>query len=307
MIVLTLSKSAVLSLQRTCVFSIFLILVFTGPAFSSSAKTGSYIGIKRFTLPPDISVYYTSMDIQLFQRLNFELLPQGIKPIILEDSIPEGCIAIASASVETVDSSFVLNFKIRGISGGEETKSIPLDNPADVVVDILALKIRHYLEQNVSGKLLISSTPLDCNVFLNGVQIGKTPVEFILEEGTYSVKLEKEYLYPFHDSVVINPGKELSLSASMRFEGHRLQPWAVTASIFTCCAVASQLIETRFRNDYRSLREVGQDEFDRYFYRYQLANLMKFIFLVPAATTWTISGYIVFDNHALKKRIFSAQ
>lgn len=309
MIVTILRRLTVPFLNIIDTFCILPALILIAFPYTSSAESNSFLGIKRFTLPPTISEYYTSMDIQLLQRLNFELLPQGIKPIIVEDSIPEGCIAVASAFVDTVDSTFVMNFTIRGISTGKkETKRIPLANqPADMVVDILALKIRHYLEQNVSGKLRISSNPLDCDVFLNGVQIGKTPVEFILEKGTYSVKLEKEYLYPFHDSAVIIPGKEASLSATMRFKGHRLQPWIVTASILTGCAVVSQLFETRFHNDYLSLKKAKQDEFDRYFYRYQLASLMKFVFLIPAATTWTISGYIVFDNHALKKRIFSVE
>ncbi|MBN1308805.1 MAG: PEGA domain-containing protein [Chitinispirillaceae bacterium] len=253
--------------------------------------------------------YYQSIDILLFQRLNFELLPQGIKPILLGDTLPQKCIAFVSGSVEIIDSLPYLNFKVSG-SGQtereEETKRLSLNNqPVDAIVDILALKIRHFLEQNITGKLRISSTPLDCDIFLNGIKIGTTPAELDLEHGTYAVQLQRTYFSPFKDSAVVLPGRETILSASMQFHGHYLKPWIITATLFTACAIAAQVLELKFKTDYRDLGpETEKNDFDRLFNRYQAANAIKVSLLIPVATTWTISAYHFFQNRALKKEIF---
>ena len=85
---------------------------------------------------------------------------------------------------------------------GEETKLIPLSNrPIDEVLDLMTLKIRQFLEQNISGKVRISSVPLDCDILLNGIKIGTTPAELILEKGIYNIRLQREYLFPYQDSV----------------------------------------------------------------------------------------------------------
>ena len=274
---------------------------------SFSSYSASFFGIKRFTIDPNAIQYYQSIDVLLFQRLNFELLPRGIKPLLIEDTLPVQCVSVASGSIDIVDSIPFLRFKITGTSStGEEVKKIPLHNqPVDVIIDILALKVRHFLEQNLSGKLRISSIPLDCDILLNGIKIGKTPAELLLEQGTYAIQLHKEYLYPYKDSAVIHPGRETSLSTTMSFKGHELKPWIVSASLFTCCAVVGQLLELKFRNDYLNLGYgASQDKFNRYFERFRISNFIKITFLVPTATTWTISIYNLFQNRSLKKQIY---
>lgn len=267
----------------------------------------TFIGIRRFSISSPAMEFYQSIDVLLYQRLNFELLPHGVKPILIGDTIPGECIAFASGSVEMIDSLPFLTFKVTGSGSNEneeETKQISLNNqPVDAIVDILALKIRHFLEQNITGKLRISSTPLDCDIFLNGVKIGKTPAELVLEHGKYAVQLRRTYFSPFKDSAVVLPGRESALSASMRFEGHNLQPWIITATIFTGCAIAAQIIESQFRKNYLA-QSTGSD-FNLYFERYQAANIIKIGLLIPVATTWTISAYHFFQNKALRKEIFA--
>ncbi|MBN1578094.1 MAG: PEGA domain-containing protein [Chitinispirillaceae bacterium] len=273
------------------------------------ADQNTYIGIKRFSISSPAMNYYQSIDVLLFQRLNFELLPQGIKPILLGDSLPPKCVAIVSGSIEIIDSLPYLRFKISGSGPSEkeeETKQLSLnDQPVDAIVDILVLKTRHFLEQNITGKLRISSTPLDCDIFLDGIKIGTTPVELDLEQGKYAVLLHRTYFSPFKDSAVVLPGRETTLSASMWFQGHNIKPWVITAALFTGCAIAAQVVESQFKEDYLALGSgTEKNKFDQFFKRYQAANAVKISLLIPVATTWTISAYHFFQNRALKKEIY---
>ncbi len=170
----------------------------------------------------------------------------------------------------------------------------------------MVLKVRSFLEQNLSGKLRISSSPLDCDILLNGVKIGKTPAELVLEQGNYFIQLQREHLLPFKDSVTIQPGHETSLSAAMRFEGRRIRPWTVTAAILTGCMIAAQVLEIKFKDGYHDLREAPDDRWDRAFQRYQAANAAKISFLIPSATAWIIAGYHFQENRSLKRRIFGS-
>lgn len=285
-------------------FFIFILLLFAS-AFSTSE---SYIGIKQFKVDSTLIGQWDSLDIQLYQRLNFELLPRGIKPLLIYDSIPEACVAIASGTVDVIDSTPQLQFVIGNRNRKEEdVKKLSIaDYTVDEVIDLLSLKVHHFLERNVSGKLLLSSTPSDCDVLLNGVKIGQTPAEFILEKGRYSIQLEREYLKTFRDSIIIDAGKEITLAPAMKFEGLKTRPWLVSALIFTGCTLVSQVVEYKFNRDYEALTwDNTEEEFDRYFNRFWMANIIKVSFLLPTAATWSLFGYSYFENQALKKKIYA--
>lgn len=283
------------------------MLLIAAVTLSAFADNDSYIGIRRFTINSSTIDYYQSIDVLLFQRLNFELLPHGVKPILIHDSIPSECIAMAGGSVELVDSVPFLFFEVRGVgttANDVETKKISLQNqPVDAIVDILALKIRHFLEQNVSGKLRISSKPLDCEILLNGVKIGKTPADLILENGTYAVQMNRDHFAPFVDSAVVLPGRETSLSATMEFRGYNVRPWLLSAVFLTLGTVTVQIVEAQLHHEY--LDAMREDEFNKAYDRYEITNAIKIVMLIPTVTAWTMSGYLSYQNNSLKKSIFS--
>ena len=295
-------------LTVTAVASVLLVC-FLLPSTVFSEESNSYIGIKRFTISSPAMEYYQSLDVLLYQRLNFDILPHGLVPVLVTDSIPSDCIALASGSVEIVDSLPFLIFNISGIGSNaheEETKKIPLDNqPVDAIVDMMSLKIRHFLDQNISGRVRISSNPMNCNIYLNGVKIGNTPAELTLEQGRYAVRLQREYFLPYKDSIMVSPGRETNLSAGMEFEGHKLRPWVASATILSISTLLLQLAESYFHSSYMSLTPEEGDKFEPYFNRYKTTNFIKIVVLIPTVTTWTISASHYFENKKLKQRIFN--
>lgn len=304
--VLKTVNSALTGFLRMSRFLHFLlpVIVIFFKAYSSSE---SFLGIQQFKVDSTLIGQWDSLDSQLYQRLNFELLPQGIKPLLLRNSQPKSCVAIASGTISIIDSMPQLEFFITNSNRKEEDvkKLIIADYTVDEIIDLLSLKVHHFLERKVSGKLLLSSTPSDCDVLLNGVKIGQTPAEFILEAGKYSIQLEREYLNTFRDSVIINAGKEVSLTPVMKFDGLKTRPWLISALIFTGCTLASQLLEYKLYKDYEGLTYNNtEDQFDRYFNRYWMANIIKVSFLLPTAATWSLTGYSYFENQTLKKKIF---
>lgn len=285
----------------------FLILAFFCLPISLQAKSNSYIGIKRFAITSSVSEYYNSLDILLFQRLNFELLPRGIKPVLIADSLNMNCIATVQGTLEIIADEPMLIFSISGISGSEEeTKKIAIkEQSPDAIVDIMAIKVRHFLEQNISGKLRISSVPLDCDLLLNGIKIGKTPAELVLEQGMYTIEIQREYLLPYRDTVSILPGQETSLAKTLQFKGHALKPWVIGGLLFTGSFIVSQIVESHFRAEYSVKNAaMGTDYFNTKWKQYRTANTIKIAFLIPMATTWTITGYQILENRSLKKHIF---
>jgi hypothetical protein len=299
------NQDSIKNLSATIKNMFLFICIVAIPVFP---KSDSFIGIKNFSIDPAVSEYYKSIDLSLYQRLSFELLPRGIRPALMEDSSTiREFVAIVTGSIEIDNNEPVLNFTISSASNSEvETKKIPLENQSiDAIIDILAIKIRHFLEQTASGRLRVSSKPLDCDIFLNGIKIGKTPAELLLEQGTYSIQLQKEYLFPYRDTVTILPGSEIALSTTMKFMGHSLTPWMRGALIFSGGTIISRIVEIKLHQDY--LKERDRSDFDKKYNRYKIANAISICFLFPTTITWAITGYNFLENISLKKRIFEAQ
>lgn len=276
-------------------------------AFSSAkAETNSCIGIKEFIANEQGAAGIDNLQLALLKRLSYELLPRGITPVII-DSTPTNCVAVAYGFFELQKEEPVLRFILTGLNGtGDEVKIIPLrDRSSQELLDILSLKIRHFLEQNISGKLRISSTPLGCNILLNGIKIGATPAELILEQGAYGIRIEGDYLYPYFDSITVQPGGESVIAASMRFQGYRTAPWLASAALFSLCSFTGLAIETYYHKQYNSIRKnASQNEYNHYYDRYRIANYGKIGFLNAAALSWTIYGYQFARNRTIEKKLF---
>ena len=294
---------------RSIVTVVFFCCLLSVTTDSLANESRTYIGIQPFTISTPALDYYRSLDVLLFQRLNFEVLPHQVSPLLIRDTIPEECIALASGSIEIIDSLPFLLFTIRGRGSNvyeEESKKIPLSGqPVDAIVDAMALKMHHFLEQNISGNLRINSNPLDCSIYLNGIKIGNTPAELSLGQGRYALRLQRPYFHPFRDSVSIIAGRDTLISADMLFEGHRVKPWIISAGILTLSTILLQAAESYFQSEYLSISDDRGDLFDPYFNRYKTANIIKITLLIPTVTTWTMALSNFLENRSLKNRIFN--
>lgn len=282
---------------------LLLLLVFS----NAYTGTNSCIGIKEFVAKKQEAAAIDNLQLTLLKRLSYELLPRGITPVLIDSMTPNDCIAVAYGFFELQEGEPVLRFILTGLNGtGDEVKIIPLsDRSNKELLDILSLKIRHFLEQNISGKLRISSTPLGCNILLNGIKIGATPAELILEQGAYAIRLEGDYLSPYFDSIRVQPGGESVIAASMQFQGYRTAPWLTSAALFSLCSVAGLAIETYYHKQYNSIsKNASQNEYNHFYERYRIANYCKIGFLNAAALSWTIYGYQFARNRTIEKKIF---
>ena len=66
------------SLRKILPHHLFVLSVFLIAGTVVSEPDRSYIGIHRFTISVPAMEYYQSLDVLLFQRLNFEVLPHGV-------------------------------------------------------------------------------------------------------------------------------------------------------------------------------------------------------------------------------------
>jgi hypothetical protein len=285
-----------------------LLLLLSTLAGPLSAAQVSYIGINPFIITIADSSPYKNFHTKLHRRLQYELLPHGIKPVIIDSIKPEECVTVANGTIElTEENQPILRFELSGLmTSGEETKTIPLQNRTiDEVLDLLALKIRNFLEQNISGKLRISSTPLNCNIQLNGLSIGTTPAELTLERGLYTVKIQRDHLLAYTDTIEILSGKETSLQAAMKFEGSNVKPWVIGATAVTVCTIVSWIIESSLHNTYKNLEKgLPQSVYDNHYKPYQTTNYVRISLLNASILGWTISGFQIARNKTLEKTIF---
>jgi hypothetical protein len=272
-----------------------------------AADNTSFIGIRSFKIDMEDSVLYQDLHLHLYKRLSFEPLPYGVKPAIIENDPESNYIAVASGSIYIENQVPTLHFVLTGLShDGEEIKNVPLKGlELEQIVDIMVLKIRYYLEQNISGILRISSTPLGCAVLLNGITVGTTPAELTLEKGSYVLKLQHDYLQTFIDTVEINSGNHVSVHPMMRFEGHRLKPWLLCATILTLSTTISWIAENSLHRSYSSLEEgLEQSVYDNAFNKYKPVNYLRIGLLNASALCWTVNGFLIVRNISLKKKIF---
>ncbi len=272
-----------------------------------AAECSSFIGIRSFKVEVEDSILYRDLHLHLYKRLSFEPLPYGIKPAILENDPVNNYMAVASGSIDVENQVPTLHFVLKSSShDGEEIKNIPLKGlEFEQIVDVMVLKIRYYLEQNISGILRISSTPLGCTVLLNGITVGTTPAELTLEKGSYILKLQHDYLYNFTDTVEIKSGNHVSVQPTMRFEGHRLKPWILCATILTLSTTISWIAENSLHRSYSSLEEgLEPPVYDKAFRKYKPVNYLRIGLLNASSLCWTVNGFLIVRNISLKKKIF---
>jgi hypothetical protein len=274
--------------------------------FRSLVSSTPYIGIKLFTSEIGIEDF-SSLEKNLYKRLIREALPRDLKPVLLDKTPCDSCEVLVSGEFIKRNDNLIFHLNLENtIDFSQESKVIPLSKKTpDDVIEMLVITINRFLEQSISGKLRISSVPLDCDIFLNGMKIGKTPAELVLEHGNYRINLEHEYLYPFSDSIQVISGKQVNLETTMRFRGYNCKPWITGSTVLTLLSAVAWVTEYRFHKSYLSLdKNSQQDIFDRYYNRYRTANYIKIGLLNGTALGLTISGYLVSRNHSLKSKIF---
>jgi hypothetical protein len=67
-----------------------------------------------------------------------------------------------------------------------------------------------------TGVLMISSMPADGTVFVNGVELGQSPMTISeLEAGTHTIRLEVAGYEPWEESVTVNKGRTSYIAATL--------------------------------------------------------------------------------------------
>ncbi|NLE01099.1 MAG: PEGA domain-containing protein [Fibrobacter sp.] len=288
---------------------ILLALLSLFPIFSQAvyANPDSFIQIKPFSIDIADSLPYTSLHTRLYKRLQYEILPRGIKPTLASDTTQENVVAKTYGSIEMQGGIRVVRFCIKLLdSHGEEIKIIPIiDQPEDDILDLMSLKIRNFLDQNLSGKLRISTIPIDCELLLNGVKVGATPAELLLEKGLYNVKLTHDHLFPYTDTVQIHPGKETELQITMKFEGNRVKPLLISSSVISILTIISMVIDINLHNKYESLpKGLAPEVYSAHFYPWRTSRYILIGSINLSAIGWGATFIQIFRNRSLENKIF---
>jgi hypothetical protein len=270
-------------------------------------ECGSSLGVCE--LSGDLSRYPAAAELpkKLLKRLQFEHLPGGVVPVILEKPQCDSCIAIVCGEIEIVDSTAFLHIKISDPSRSNiEQKSFPLSSYSiDDIVDLEILKIKSFLERKFFVKVRINAIPLDCDVYLNGVKVGNTPTELILENGNYRLSLEHEFCRVYRDSIAVLPGNDVDINATLKFNGYEAKPFLWGAVLLSAATAGVWITESVLHNQYLDLKK-GSPEFNEYFRRYETANYIRIGLLNGAALSWTVSGFLSIKNRNLRKKLFSS-
>ena len=200
-------------------------------------------------------------------------------------------IAVFGKFFKGNDNTKALNFQILDMKKGiEEGKTIPLSYmEKDDIAQIILLKLKNFLEKSVLGKLNVSSTPLGLNIKLNKKNSGKTPKEFFLKAGRYSLQITGKHLSPFKMDLKISPGKTLNIREKMEFKGCPTKYWLLGSIIATW-----QLIVI-WRQE--NMLDTSDD-------KYRYSRYARIGLLGLSGIGWTGTGFCYFSNKSAKKRIF---
>jgi hypothetical protein len=275
----------------------------------SSVLCGSYFGICVLTGDPAVNYGITEFPKKLQKRLRFEHLTGGVTPIIINSTRCDSCIAVVCGSINTTDSISFFHFKLSDNSGiNFDEKDFPLSlYSVDDIVDLGVLKINNFLERKFFVKVRISSMPLDCELYLNGVKVGVTPSELTLENGRYRVSLEHEYCGVYRDSLFLSPGKDIDLNATLKFKGYPAKPFLAGTVLLSLATVGVWLAEYNLHKQYFAL-PLGSSvsTFNTSYKRYQTANYIRIGLLNTGAVSLFFTSFLTIKNERLKRKLFSS-
>ncbi len=283
------------------------IVVFITLLVHTSVLCTSYLGICALPGYPAEIHGVSEFPKKLQKRLQFEHLAGGITPIIINDSRCDSCIAVICGEVKMVDSARFLHLKLSDNSGTNiDEKDFPLSlYSIDDIVDLVVLKVNNFLERKFFVKVRISSMPLDCDLYLNGVKVGVTPAELTLEKGRYRVSLEHEYCGVYRDSLLLSPGRDVDLSATLKFIGYPAKPFLAGSVVLSLITTGAWLTEYSLHKQYSALPP-GSSKFNNYFKRYQTANYIRIGLLNTGVLSWSFTSVFSIKNNSLKRKLFSS-
>jgi hypothetical protein len=284
------------------------------------AEASQCLALRAFVNHTSLHGFSSFGDI-LSQKLKYDYLPEGIEPIDAAERAPDSaqCIYFVAGAIDSGYQGYFLHLELGDTLGANaETRIIPLeDKDPETLADIAIAKIRDFLEQSLLSKITVSSTPLDCRVYINGVNSGVTPAELLLSPGKYVISVRADYCAPFRDTLLLTPGRKVTVRAAMRFEGHSLRPWIIGAVATTAIAVAGGAAEYHYHGKYLEIPrtrekdgktvQTPQQEFNEAFSRYESARVVRISIMNTAALGWLIAGFHHVRNRMLKKKVFEGK
>lgn len=306
---LLLGENSSIEIKRTMldIHQKIRVVVMVALLVHSSVLCGSYFGICVF--PGDSAENHgiTEFPKKLQKRLQFEHLAGGVTPILINSIQCDSCIAVVCGDVKKKDSTKYFHLKLYDNSGTiVDEKVFPLSlYSVDDIVDLGVLKINNFLERKIFVKVRVSSIPLDCDLYLNGVKVGVTPAELTLENGRYRVSLEHEYCGVYRDSLLLTSGRDIDLNATLKFKGYPAKPFLTGSVVLSLATAGVWLTEYSLHKQYKRLPP-GSSEFNNYFKRYQAANYIRIGLLNTGVLSWSFTGFLSIKNKSLKRKLFSS-
>ncbi|MBD3321890.1 MAG: PEGA domain-containing protein, partial [Chitinivibrionales bacterium] len=206
---------------------------------------------------------FDNFHLLLRRRLEYELLFPGLvvkawnaeysassSPQMQSKYVLTGTFNQDTGSGENLCTFTIINNR----EGESSRKKFPVGSMSrNDVAETIILKTGNFLKKPILGELTIASNPPGCDVLLDGVNTGRTPKAFSLEEGEYSLKLSGEFLDPFVQSVLIEPGRTVDLNIQMNFKGYPTFYWLAASSAFTGFAVIAFVLERNYHDEYMDL------------------------------------------------------
>ena len=144
---------------------------------------------------------------------------QGVLKIV--SMVPGGEVFIDGADVGRVPQE-------KRVSAGEHPVVVRLDGFKQ-----FEQKVRVEAGQSVTvqaqlkpvGRLRVLSTPAQASVIINGIPIGRTPLDAEVETGETVVRIEANGFQPFEQTLVIEGGKTMTISRELPVQGMTEGQW----------------------------------------------------------------------------------
>lgn len=146
-------------------------------------------------------VYKIPLPVQSYDVFHMVLLSKGIGK-----ALPVTFMTEPKDVTVKVDTMMVAPNETHEVEIGEHRISVSKRNyktlDTTITVDKKHVLFRFALEEVEDAALIITSEPDGARIFVEGVEIGKTPVSTFYKPGTYSIRLTKEKFVPIEEETI---------------------------------------------------------------------------------------------------------
>jgi len=209
-------------------------------------------------------------------------------------------MALSGSFFRGQDSTLFLRFRMMDVkTGNVEEKECPISGmQQEDVAYLVALKTKDlYATGLLLAQLSVSSTPLGLALFLNGTASGKTPKEFFLPSGHYTLLLSGKYLEPYSAELDLVAGKSTTIEPEMIFKGYPTLYFIIGSIVASWESVVFWKAKERYYDEYQKDASFRTD--------YKQYNYITISMLSLAGIGWSSSLFCYLKNKKLRQQLFS--